>query len=110
MIQFGKGWNARALGNQDGVALHVFGVQPGQCPPGTFRWVLPTSKQIFFVGTRDATTLHDHFAFLDRTGRLMRSRACAAELMFYCGTVQHPVIKTDGTHEIALSILPFAWR
>ena len=37
MITLTTVWNAKVPLEQTDVALHVFGVQEGQCPPGTFR-------------------------------------------------------------------------
>ena len=30
-------WNAKMLGDDNVTAAHIFGVRPGQCPPGTYR-------------------------------------------------------------------------
>ena len=37
MIKLTAAWNAQVPQVQNAVALHVFGVEQGQCPPGTFR-------------------------------------------------------------------------
>ncbi len=37
MVTLTTVWNAKVPLEQTEVALHVFGVQEGQCPPGTFR-------------------------------------------------------------------------
>ncbi len=39
-LTFGAAWNAVLSGNPNLTAVHIFGVLPDQCPPGTYRWVL----------------------------------------------------------------------
>ena len=36
-LTFGPAWNAAVTGGVNQTALHIFGVLPGQCPPGTYR-------------------------------------------------------------------------
>ena len=39
-LTFGPAWNAAVTGGVNQNAVHIFGVLPGQCPPGTYRWTL----------------------------------------------------------------------
>lgn len=36
-LELDNGWNAEVGVSKNETALHLFGVRPGQCPPGTFR-------------------------------------------------------------------------
>ena len=48
-LTFSAAWNAVLSGGTNETAVHIFGVLPDQCPPGTYRWVLqlfaPPSSQ-----------------------------------------------------------------
>ena len=37
-LSFGPAWNAAVTGGVNQTAVHIFGVLPDQCPPGTYRW------------------------------------------------------------------------
>ena len=37
-LTFGPAWNAVVTGGVNQTAVHIFGVLPNQCPPGTYRW------------------------------------------------------------------------
>lgn len=39
MVTLYAAWNAQVPSQQTHVGLHVFGVDPDQCPPGTYRLV-----------------------------------------------------------------------
>ena len=45
MIKLLAAWNAQVPLVQTAVALHVFGVEQGQCPPGTFRHASPRRRR-----------------------------------------------------------------
>ena len=36
-LSFGPAWNAAVTGGLNQTAVHIFGVLPDQCPPGTYR-------------------------------------------------------------------------
>ena len=39
-LTFGAAWDAVLSRGANETAVHLFGVLPDQCPPGTYRWVL----------------------------------------------------------------------
>ena len=50
-LSFGTAWNAVLSGGTNKTAVHIFGVLPDQCPPGTYRWVLQPVALLFLTAS-----------------------------------------------------------